>query len=76
MLSLVQREPRIDVEPEQPEGPAERGEAQLALGVELGRDAMRLGPFVVRPLELARASTTRAPLSISAPARPTVASAD
>src|SRR5205823_2623280 len=32
----------------------ERGDAKLAIGAELGRDAIRLGLFVVRPVELAQ----------------------
>ena len=43
----------FEIDPDQPDGPEERGDAELAIGFELRRDAVRLGPFLVRPLELA-----------------------
>jgi hypothetical protein len=36
----------------EPEPLQERTDAELAIGFELCRDAIRLGPFVFRPLEL------------------------
>ena len=48
MLSLVQPEPGFEIEPEQRERAEERGDAELAIGFELGRDAIRLAPFVGR----------------------------
>ena len=46
-------EPRLDVAPEQREGATERADAELAIGAEFRRDAVRLDPLLVRSLELA-----------------------
>ena len=65
-------EPGFEVESEQPEALQERTDAELAIGFELCRDAIRLGPFVVRRARTDPARHDASPAVISAPARPTV----
>ena len=61
MLSVVNSEPGFEIEAEQPEALQERTDAELAIGFELRRDAIRLGPLVVGPFELAEHVTMPVP---------------